>query len=149
VVAPTLVRIARSFRSLACSFRRSFELFCTAPKNRHIISQTSNDLISSMWWPLRGVRRPMWLPLSVFEGSQPPPSGVRTARSLRSLACSFRHRFVPFCPAPKNRHIISRTSNARSSIQHPFPPLYHNTIQPSRSLLLHLQRTATYSVIST
>ena len=49
------------------------ERFCTALKNRHIIFQTSNDQISS----IRGVRRPLWLPLRVFE---------QLARFARSIA---------------------------------------------------------------
>ena len=63
VVAPAGVRTARSLRSLAV---------CTALKNLHIILQTLNDRISSMWWPLRGVRRLMWLTFLTLRRSTLP-----------------------------------------------------------------------------
>ena len=44
-------------------------------------------------------------------------------------ATPFQHIFDQFCREHKNRHFVSRTSNARSSIQHPLPTLQskHNT----------------------
>ena len=78
-------------------------------KNRYVVQQNLNDRISTIWWPLRGVQRPMWLPLRVFK---------RLAR----FACSFRPSFVPFYPASKNRHIAStERSNTRSLDTTPLP----------------------------
>jgi len=71
----------------------------------------SNDRISSMWWPLRGVRRPV-----------DAPAGVQMARSLRSLAGLFQHIFELFFRSAKNRHIATQASNDRNvALRRPSP----------------------------
>ena len=90
----------RTTRSLACSFQRSFDPFCPAPKNRHITLQPSNDRIT-------------------IQFSFPPPYHI-TPRSPRPPLPRVK-RTVPsdpfsaliFCTALKNRHIILQTSNCR------------------------------------
>jgi len=75
-----------------------------------------------------------------------PPAGCSKSHSDQHACpyppCNTHHHKVPFhdrfelfCEEPKNRDITNQNSNERSSIQHPFSPLYQSTLQPSRSPL--------------
>ena len=69
------LRVFEQLSRFARWLRHCFGLFRRELKNRHFTIPTSNNRISSMWWPLQGVRNALWLPLRVFE----------RPRSLRSL----------------------------------------------------------------
>ena len=109
---------------MVITLRPIFFIFCREPKNRHVVLQTSNDRNSTK------------------NASRPSIIANRNRRIRRFPVYKEQHRAAPFqrlfdlfCREPKNRHFTSQTSNARSSIQHPFPYLYHSTIQSSRSPL--------------
>ena len=64
-LAPTLrVKHNTLYGTISTSFRGILQ---ERPNNRHFTIPTSNNRISSMWCPLWGVRRLLWLPLRVFE----------------------------------------------------------------------------------
>ena len=118
LVAPAGVRTSHWLRSLARFVIASSDFvgstqIKTSPK-------TLQMFVGPCGCALRGVRRPIWLPLRVFD----------------PLARSFRDRFERFRREHKNRKLFLQTSNAHSLTKRREAPFYHVTRQRTRSPLL-------------